>query len=571
MKLRSTMDTSPINIDMDTDDASLSKKQKTTNKENNNSADVITNHFPKVTQTTPTSTQTSPKSILKNTARQSPPPAQRTAVTRHHTYVYLVFDVPPSGDHIAKYRTVLASFVTAMRDADPMAVLTPYEIVPVQDPESGRHTHNDRFIETPARLPTSITQLQKYFFRGRPQKLGGTVFTNVLIGHDEDIKDIMLDIKECMEQYNLKIGQQRVQHPEVIKLGYILYLTPKIDLQAWTDFLKQELRKIMSQPLYFALTISKINDGLGFQAKKRTPSGRASSYSKGKDNMAVHVETIKSQQLHMKRALDKVLATCIPPERYGIDLRLMPQIKYDMDTHHKDRLRGAAIKHKQVMANLVDLKMNDLDTIDSPIRSLKNKTLRQLIMNLASASGEKLFIAIERSWQGDNTLWAKRKYREEASVYASHLPAWLVSLHGDAILTKLSAEAQDLVKSVKWRNGVPLYPEEAEIEDVTSQKIGWLIDVDDISISSGRGANPFEEDDLSVSTMGSKSFFEGRTLRFQEEESDQESKASQPETLRGTVSTASTVILDYTDNTTIDETVRDSQSVGGYGMPPAPI
>ena len=149
-----------------------------------------------------------------------------------------MFDVPPSGDHIAKYRTVLASFVTAMRDADPMAVLTPYEIVPAQDPESGHHTHNDRFIETPARLPTSITQLQKYFFRGRPQKLGGTVFTNVLIGHDEDIKDIMLDIKECMEQYNLKIGQQRVQHPEVIKLGYILYLTPKIDLQAWTDFLK---------------------------------------------------------------------------------------------------------------------------------------------------------------------------------------------------------------------------------------------------------------------------------------------------------------------------------------------
>ena len=111
-----------------------------------------------------------------------------------------------------------------------------------------------------------------------------------------------------------------------------------------------------------------------------------------------------------------------------------------MDTHHKDRLQIATIKHKQVMANLVDLKMNDFDTIDSPIRSLKNKTLRQLIMNLASASGEQLFITIERSWQGENILWAKRKYREEASVYASHLPAWLHHLYGKAILNKLYTE-----------------------------------------------------------------------------------------------------------------------------------
>ena len=103
--------------------------------------------------------------------------------------------------------------------------------------------------------------------------------------------------------------------------------------------------------------------------------------------MAVHVETIKSQQLYVKRALDKILANHLRPERYGISLRLMPQIRYDMDTQQKDRLRVAAVKHKQVMSNLVDFKMCDLDTIDSPIRSLENKTLRSLIMDLKSKSG----------------------------------------------------------------------------------------------------------------------------------------------------------------------------------------
>ena len=159
-----------------------------------------------------------------------------------------------------------------------LAIVVPIT-VPLDCPKSSKFDYVI-VIELFHSQKVTLAQLQNYLFCGRPQKMGVTVFTNVLIGHDEDIKDIMLEIKECMEQYNLKIGKQRVQHPEVIKLGYILYLTPKIDLQAWTDFLKQELRKIMSQPLHFALTISKINDGLGFQAKKRTPSGRASSYSK---------------------------------------------------------------------------------------------------------------------------------------------------------------------------------------------------------------------------------------------------------------------------------------------------
>ena len=107
-----------------------------------------------------------------------------------------------------------------------------------------------------------------------------------------------------------------MQHPEVVKIGYFLYLTPKIDVQAWTDLLTTELKKQLSQPLKFALVISKINDGLGLgsEDKKRPSSGRGSAFSRRNDNMAVHVETIKSQQLYVKRALDKILANHLRPE-----------------------------------------------------------------------------------------------------------------------------------------------------------------------------------------------------------------------------------------------------------------
>ena len=69
-------------------------------------------------------------------------------------------------------------------------------------------------------------------------------------------------------------------------------------------------------------------------------------------------------------------------------------------------------------------------------------------MNLTSKSGDKLFIAIERAWNGELTLWAKRKFRAEAEIHASHVAAWLIQSHGDSILSKMDPDLQNLVKAV---------------------------------------------------------------------------------------------------------------------------
>ena len=124
-----------------------------------------------------------------------------------------------------------------------------------------------------------------------------------------------------------------------------------------------------------------------------------------------------------------------------------------------------------MLANLVEFKLIEFEEIDSLISNLENKTIRQLIMDLETEGKEKIFIAIERSWQGDLTLWAKRKYKAEAEVFSAHMVAWLVKLHGDSIITKLDLDMQKIVKMVEWREGVPLYSEEAEIEDACKMKI----------------------------------------------------------------------------------------------------
>ena len=51
--------------------------------------------------------------------------------------------------------------------------------------------------------------------------------------------------------------------------------------------------------------------------------------------------------------------------------------------------------HSQVLANLVEYKLTDFEDIDSSIKNLDNKTIRELIMTLESKSSDKIFIAIE--------------------------------------------------------------------------------------------------------------------------------------------------------------------------------
>ena len=55
------------------------------------------------------------------------------------------------------------------------------------------------------------------------------------------------------------------------------------------------------------------------------------------------------------------------------------------------------IKHKQILANLVEFKLVDFEEVDLLIGALDNKTIRELIMNLDFKSENKIFITIEIS------------------------------------------------------------------------------------------------------------------------------------------------------------------------------
>ena len=464
------------------------------------------------------------------------------------TYLYLMVDVPPDRDYIGRYRTVLSKLFSSMKSADPNAVIIPYESSPDCE-ESFIHCPRSTCIDNLTKIPRSVTQLQKYFPRGKPKRGGGTVFTNFLLLHDEEIEDMIIDMKDGMEAFNTKIGKQRVQHHDVVKLGYIMFLTPKIELSRWTEFLQDKVQKILQEKVLMALSVAKINDGTGFKDN----SGKGPSISRPKkktDYWGVHIETVKSHQVKVKRAICQILASEVPAYMYGMELRFMPQMRYDMDSRQKQRLRNAMMVHGQVLANLVEYKLTDFEDIDSSIKNLDNKTIRELIMSLESKSSDRIFIAIERSWQGELSLWAKRKFKADAEIYSSHMAAWLMKIHGKSVLAKLDPDMQNLVSTVIWRDDIPLYPEEAEIEDASKINLDWLIDIKELDIMESDNRSVMM-DDTSIVSFSEQSFFSTipdsqKAVEFQEEEIDED--ASQH---------------------TTDAKAQGSQGVGGYDKPPA--
>ena len=102
-----------------------------------------------------------------------------------------------------------------------------------------------------------------------------------------------------------------------------MFLTPKIEISWWTEFFQDKVEKILQEKVLMALSVAKINDGTGF--KDNFGSSLSIPCPKKKtEYWGVHIETIKSHQVKVKRAICQILASEVPVHMYGMELQFMP-------------------------------------------------------------------------------------------------------------------------------------------------------------------------------------------------------------------------------------------------------
>ena len=119
---------------------------------------------------------------------------------------------------------------------------------------------------------------------------------------------MILDMKDNMEVFNSKIGKQRIQHHDVAKLGCLMCLTTKIEISCWTEFFKEQLKKIMQTEMLLALSVAKINNKTGFKDNSVSKPSFYHTKEKKVEYQGIHIETVESQQVKVKRAAYRILA-----------------------------------------------------------------------------------------------------------------------------------------------------------------------------------------------------------------------------------------------------------------------
>ena len=117
--------------------------------------------------------------------------------TKSKTFLYLVVDIPPDKNYIARYRRVLIRLLSVIKSADPDVVMIPYDLY-LEYSDTKINNYRSVCIDYLNKLPKSITQLQKYFPKGRLKQAGRIVFINFLMLHNEKVEDMIIDMKDSL-------------------------------------------------------------------------------------------------------------------------------------------------------------------------------------------------------------------------------------------------------------------------------------------------------------------------------------------------------------------------------------
>ena len=93
--------------------------------------------------------------------------------------------------------------------------------------------------------------------------------------------------------------------------------------------------------------------------------------------------------------------------------------------------------HAQILLNLLIFEAEGLAFIDSVISSIDKCTLYELILGLTELSEEnkedKIFVLVEKDYQGNIVLVYKKKYHKDASTIADFLVAVMIKQYNNTV------------------------------------------------------------------------------------------------------------------------------------------
>ena len=181
-------------------------------------------------------------------------------IRKHHSFLKVRLEVSPHPEGATGVSEALGKLLTIFQAADNTVQLAIYK-------SDSPNPENDA-INKAASIPTQITAFQKYAFRAKPNKKGGTTWTNIKILHDADIQDILAGTKDECYDINFGVYLQNIQHHDVQVVGWLMHMHDGVDLVFWKNFFDEELEKRKYPRGSVGLMLRKPLDGRFSKEKK---------------------------------------------------------------------------------------------------------------------------------------------------------------------------------------------------------------------------------------------------------------------------------------------------------------
>jgi len=260
-------------------------------------------------------------------------------------------------------------------------------------------------------------------------------------------------VRLMFTDFNAYLYKRPLQAENVTCVGWLLGSHDDMCIPTMEKLLQEAILQVSSSPIptpRLALTYKSIWDG---SKKSDRDKEKAKSFFKSARQglYALHVDVETEMALRMKSLLKKALKSPAVKAFTNLPLLLVPVLTYKTPQSDRDDIDHARLQHETAQKAMAKHYSTKIRSLDHPLVSLNNATLRTTLMAVKASDGKHLLLSVDRSWNGQSFSFVfPAKYRIQAQEFVEYLAKYLQHEHGDAVFRWFTSDAITEAKEMGW-------------------------------------------------------------------------------------------------------------------------
>jgi len=218
-----------------------------------------------------------------------------------------------------------------------------------------------------------------------------------------------------------------------------------------------------------------------------------------------HIDCERDHESEAKAMISAVLRLPYFSSYSNLPLRLVDVLRFNSTDEERDAFLSAYNRQSNISGSLSRASSQDFLRLDAPISQApyNGASLRRLILEMKNHKGQKIFMSINRNWNGSGHILSfPTLYKRDAQHRVSFMAKYLAMEYDDHIYDRFSNAAVAIAESMGWDDALkkPISANETTCRDIESITFSW--EVSSPAVASALISRPkVNFDNLTVSSL----------------------------------------------------------------------